>query len=119
MKDRRANNYLSQVAAVIVGGWRMIEEGSVCVCVCVFVPQQHVLLTLQRCRRTERRFCVPRQEVCFHLSGLSQLHPWTRSGRDKGERSRMSDWDQAGEASSWGGRGEERVFGKVRENKLS
>lgn len=35
LKDRRANNYLSQVAAVIVGGWRMIEEASVCVCVCV------------------------------------------------------------------------------------
>lgn len=33
LKDRRANNYLSQVAAVIVGGWRMIEEASVCVCV--------------------------------------------------------------------------------------
>ncbi|CAJ1071523.1 Hypothetical predicted protein [Xyrichtys novacula] len=26
--DRRANNYLSQVAALIVGGWRMSEEGS-------------------------------------------------------------------------------------------
>ena len=35
--DRRANNYLSQVAAVIVGGWKMSEEGSVCVYVCVCV----------------------------------------------------------------------------------
>lgn len=29
LEDRRANNYLSQVATVIVGGWRMIEEASV------------------------------------------------------------------------------------------
>lgn len=34
LKDRRANNYLSQVVAVIVGGWRMIEQS--CVCMCVF-----------------------------------------------------------------------------------
>lgn len=33
LRDRKANNYLSQVVAVIVGGW-MIEQS--CVCMCVF-----------------------------------------------------------------------------------
>lgn len=41
LKDRRANNYLSQVAGVIVGGWKMSDEDRVCVSpkmVCPFDP---------------------------------------------------------------------------------
>lgn len=53
-------------------------------------------MTFQCCRRTERQFCVPRQEVCFHLSRLGQLPRSTLSSRDKREQSWMSDWDQSG-----------------------
>lgn len=53
-------------------------------------------MTLQCCRRTERQFCVPRQEVCFHLSGLGQLPHSTLSSRDKREQNWMSDWNQSG-----------------------
>lgn len=70
--DRRANNYFSQVAALIVGGWKMSEEGCVCACVCTNTACPFDLTALQTQR--ERRFCVPRQEVCFHLSRPGQLH---------------------------------------------
>lgn len=97
LKDRRANNYLSQVAGVIVGGWKMSDEDRVCLCVCV--SKNGVSFWPRSAADTLRdRFCVPRQEVCcFHLSRLSQLHPSTHFSRDKEDQSRMSDWDQARE----------------------
>lgn len=66
---------------------------SVCVCVqktaCPFnlaAAQTHTHT------HTERRFCVLRQEVCFHLSRLGQLTP--PPPPDKEEQSRTSDWQQ-------------------------
>lgn len=46
----------------------------VCVwCVCLNMACPFDLAALQT--HTERRFCVPRQEACFHLSRLGQLPP--------------------------------------------
>lgn len=61
-----------------------------CLCVSPNVECPFDLAVLQT--HTERRFCVPRQEACFHLSRLDQLHSSIPpSNRDKGEPSRMSD----------------------------
>lgn len=79
-----------------------------CVCVCPKTACPFDLAALQT--HTERRFCVPRQEVCFHLGRLGQLHPSKPPSRDKGEQSGMSDWDQAGNLFISGG-GVKSVFG--------
>lgn len=118
--DMRANNYLSQVAAPIVGGWRMNEEYFMWVfaCVCVWVPQCAVSFwPCSYCRQhTERWFCVPRQEACFHLSGLGQLHSSIPpSSGDKGEPSGMSDWDRAGSLCLSGGGARSESDGTRRE----
>lgn len=53
------------------------------------------LAVLQTHTQRERRFCVPRQEVCFHLSRLGPITPSRPPSRDKGKRTGMSDWDEA------------------------